>query len=171
MEVIYSKDEMEEKTYDSIDSLIRGCILGLVLIFLFMTCVCPIAVISGSSMEPTLQDSNIVVQVNSVLFTPERGDMVSAYSTALDIVVAKRVIAVAGDTVEIKDCGTVYINGVAQEEDYISGNTSDYDGLSVEVPEGYVFLMGDNRPYSTDSRYFGCVAVDDIYGKIAFVIY
>lgn len=82
----------------------------------------------------------------------------------------KRIIAVAGDHIEIKD-EKVYLNGEELEEVYLDegvktdlGSAGVYSDLI--VPEGYVFVMGDNREHSTDSRYFGCIPVSKIEGKV-----
>ena len=82
----------------------------------------------------------------------------------------KRVIGLPGDHVEIKD-GSVYINGEKLEEDYISSDvkTESVNGgqyLDIIVPEKTVFVMGDNRPDSIDSRKFGCIPYEKIEGKI-----
>lgn len=82
----------------------------------------------------------------------------------------KRVIAVAGEHIEIKD-NKVYINGEIYNEPYLSSSvvTTPCDGEFIDliVPEGYVFAMGDNRPQSTDCRSFGCIPIDKIEGKVA----
>lgn len=82
----------------------------------------------------------------------------------------KRVIGIAGDKIEIKD-GKVYLNDELLQEDYLDeGVITDMGtyGLfsEVVVPEGYVFVMGDNRGHSTDSRCFGCIPVSKIEGKV-----
>ena len=82
----------------------------------------------------------------------------------------KRIIGVAGDHIEIKD-NIVYLNGKILKEDYIDDevqtNLGTYGVFSdVVVPEGYVFVLGDNREHSTDSRCFGCVPVTKIEGKV-----
>ena len=82
----------------------------------------------------------------------------------------KRVIGVAGDHIEIRD-GKVYLNGQKLEEDYldegVTTNMGQYGVFSdIVVPEGYVFVMGDNRDHSTDSRAFGCIPVEKIEGKV-----
>lgn len=82
----------------------------------------------------------------------------------------KRIIAVEGDHIEIKD-GKVYLNGEELREDYLDNgvttNMGTYGMFSdVVVPKGYVFVMGDNRDHSTDSRSFGCVPVKKIEGKV-----
>lgn len=83
----------------------------------------------------------------------------------------KRIIAVAGDKVDIRD-GNVYINDVLQNEPYIKGTTP---GLSMTypliVPENHVFVMGDNRENSLDSRSFGPISIDSIEGRAIFRIY
>lgn len=79
----------------------------------------------------------------------------------------KRVIGVAGDRIEIID-GKVYLNGEELDEPYLDKNvTTKADNYSdITVPEGYVFVMGDNRSHSTDSRVFGCIPVNKIEGKV-----
>lgn len=82
----------------------------------------------------------------------------------------KRIIGVEGDHVEIKD-GKVYLNGEELEENYldegVETNMGTYGVYSdIVVPEGYVFVMGDNRSHSTDSRCFGCIPVSKIEGKV-----
>lgn len=81
----------------------------------------------------------------------------------------KRVIAVEGDWVQIKD-GKVYINGEVIQEDYLPEGTitklAYYN--NIVVPEDYVFVMGDNRDESMDSRVFGCIPLDKVEGKVIF---
>ncbi len=80
----------------------------------------------------------------------------------------KRVIGVAGDHILIED-GKVYLNGEELEEDYLAdGVETERTGqfYDITVPEGYVFVMGDNRTQSVDSRVFGCIPVDKIEGKV-----
>ena len=81
----------------------------------------------------------------------------------------KRVIGVAGDHVLIDSEGKLYINGVEQKEDYLADNVKTprmgvfYD---INVPEGYIFAMGDNRGESTDCRSFGCIPIDKVESKV-----
>lgn len=81
----------------------------------------------------------------------------------------KRVIALPGEHLKIEN-GRVYINGELLQEDYLQENvtTTDLEGAytDITVPEGYVFVMGDNRPQSTDSRRFGCIPIDKIESKV-----
>lgn len=82
----------------------------------------------------------------------------------------KRIIAVEGDHIEIKD-GKVYLNGLELQEEYLDKGVTTNMGMygvfsDVVVPKGYVFVMGDNRDHSTDSRSFGCIPVEKIEGKV-----
>jgi signal peptidase I len=105
---------------------------------------------------------------------PQRGDViVFRYPKDPDRDFIKRIIGVPGDTVRVES-GFVYVNNVALEEDYISEHAGrDLDSLSEvdctdaqgRVPDGYYFVLGDNRPNSSDSRSWGCVPEDNIIGK------
>ena len=82
----------------------------------------------------------------------------------------KRIIGLPGEHVQIRD-GKVYINGEELQESYLHGvETGDMNGVFTDiiVPENCVFVMGDNRPHSTDSRCFGCVPMEKIEGKVVF---
>lgn len=136
-------------------------------------------IVKERSMEPTLHNNDYLFvskQSYKLFGNPERGDII-VFHTALETddgrekMLIKRVIGVPGDVVELFN-GMVFVNGVVLEEDYIlEPYTMPHDaGTYFEVPEGYVFAMGDNRGVSLDSRYadVGYVAIDDIMGK-AFV--
>ena len=133
--------------------------LVLVLVFSFFF---RIIQVDGSSMVPTLVNGD----------TPQRGDVVIVDSyTSYGKPLVKRVIAKGGDTISIDyDAGTVEVNGELLQEDYIAAPT--HLGYDVEfpytVPEGTVFVMGDNRNESLDSRssYVGCIDERDILGKV-----
>lgn len=80
----------------------------------------------------------------------------------------KRIIGVAGDTIKIED-GKVYLNGEELEEKYLRKGiiTEKMNFYDVTIPEGYVFVMGDNRPNSADSRSFGCIPIERIESKVS----
>ena len=142
--------------------------LVLVLIFSFFF---RIIQVDGSSMVPTLVNGDKLI-VWGAGYTPQRGDVVIVDSyTSYGKPLVKRVIAKGGDTISIDyDSGMVMVNGEVLQEDYIAEPT--YLGYDVQfpytVPEGTVFVMGDNRNQSLDSRstYVGCIDERDILGKV-----
>lgn len=84
----------------------------------------------------------------------------------------KRIIGIPGDIIDIKKDGTVYINGEKENKAYVKGLT--YPGnmeYPLEVPENNLFVMGDNREVSSDSRKFGCISIHSVEGKAAFIIW
>jgi signal peptidase I len=125
----------------------------------------------GSSMEPNLHtDQRLVVEkVSYRLHGPRRGDVVVIrmpdHGPELLI---KRIIALAGETIEIRS-GAVYVDGQQIEEPYLVRNTGGSYGPTT-VPGGHVFVMGDNRGASNDSRIFGPVELDRVVGR-AWVSY
>lgn len=151
------------------DAFVRT-LVGVVLIFCFFM---RVVVVNGHSMEPTLQEADRLL-IASFLYQPKHGDVVVVdgyinYGKPL----VKRVIATGGDTVDIDtEAGIVYVNGVALDEPYAAEDTyvsGDMD-YPLEVPKGKLFLMGDNRQHSTDSRFSSVGLVDerDILGKVWF---
>jgi signal peptidase I len=124
------------------------------------------------SMQPTLQEGDrILLNRLAYRFRDEApGDIVvfhSPINASEDLV--KRIVAVAGDKVAISD-GTLYVNGEAQEEPYLMEQDVSGDMPETTIPVGHVFVMGDNRNNSGDSRLFGPVPMDSIIGR-AFVVY
>ncbi len=120
--------------------------------------------VEGYSMEPTLYGHQrlIIEKLSYRLHKPERGDIVVIKVPGFDELLIKRVIGLPGDRLEIKD-GVVYINGQPLDEPYINGPArGNYPQLT--VPEGHIFVMGDNRNNSNDSRSFGPVAIENIVG-------
>jgi len=131
--------------------------------------------VSGESMMNTIKDNDkILVNKISYFFEkPLRGDVV-IFNPPIEgrenELFIKRVAAVAGDYFEIKE-NQLYINGTAVSESYINSinnnksNNKAFKYLKGRVPEGYVFLLGDNRDISNDSRVFGFVPIENIKGK------
>lgn len=120
-----------------------------------------------SSMLPTLHDGDALVidRLTYQFRDPEIGEIVTAHIDATDSDVVKRVVAVGGDTIGIDD-GDLILNGEAVDQSYAKLDQMDgYFWGPVTVPDGYVFLMGDNRLESSDSRSYGPVPVDDIDGR------
>ncbi len=126
----------------------------------------PIFRVTGSSMEPTLDPKEIVVCLKSSRF--QSGDLVAFYYN--NKVLLKRVIGTAGDTIEIDDSGNVFVNGSQLDEPYImqkSLGQCDID-FPFQVPDNRIFVMGDNREASVDSRTtaVGCIADEYVIGKV-----
>ncbi len=131
----------------------------------------PVLQIYGSSMTPSLEDGEIVVSTKSREF--ESGDIVAFYYN--NKVLIKRVIATSGKWIDIKEDGTVFVDGTELDEPYIaekSFGNSDIE-FPYQVPENRIFVMGDHRSVSVDSRssVIGCVSEEDIVGKIVFRIW
>lgn len=171
------KDGWKRDCYDWLQML-TFVLVAVVLVFTFFGMV--IGVI-GSSMYPTLHDKDIMI-ARRIGYTPAQGDIVIVRKDSfMEEAIVKRVIATEGQAVQIDyDSNTVYVDGVALEESYI--NQEDED-LMVErpgmvyqefaVPEGCIFVMGDNRNGSTDSRYaeLGMVDTDYVLGRAMWVLF
>jgi signal peptidase I len=124
-------------------------------------------VVHGASMEPSLHnDERVIVDVLSFRFRePERGEIIilDLDDPTADTPLIKRVIGVPGDVVAIHD-GSVYLNGQLLDEPYLDVSTPGTLGPEV-VPADHVFVLGDNRVNSNDSRYFGMVPYNHIRGR------
>lgn len=131
----------------------------------------PVLRISGTSMTPTMDDGDLVVSMKNASF--ERGDMIAFYFN--NKILVKRVVAMAGEWVNIDTNGNVYINNVLFEEPYLEEKA--YGQCDIEfpyqVPDGRIFVLGDHRSVSVDSRSktIGCVAQEQIVGKLVMRIW
>lgn len=131
----------------------------------------PVLEIYGVSMNPTLYEGDFVISVRGGKM--ETGDLVAFYYN--NKILVKRVIGQAGQWIDIAEDGTVYVDSVKIEEPYLQEKAfgeCDID-LPYQVPENRVFVMGDNREASVDSRStsIGCVAVEQLVGKIVFRVW
>lgn len=125
--------------------------------------------VQGSSMDPTLRDKDIVFSISPRLKQYQRGDIVLINSVLIGKNIVKRIIAVGEDTVVIRG-NKVYVNGNELNEDYLKTTQYSTPDISVKVPRGYIFVLGDNRDVSNDSRYFGCISEAEINGIYLFHI-
>ncbi len=145
------------------------------IVFLF-TFIFRVITVSGISMNPTLIDNDRLV-VSNLFYTPARQDVIVVdgyinYGQPL----VKRIIGLAGDEIDINfETGEVFVNGELIDEPYISASTTQQFDVAFPliVPEGTVFVMGDNRPRSLDSRSteIGFIDTRDILGKAIWRVY
>ena len=181
--------EKKNNLFNDIVEILETMLISVFVVLLLFTYLMRPVTVDGSSMVPTLQDNDRLV-MRRLLYHPHRGDIVvvsnyaghildsngnvvnSGYSLNENLI--KRVIAVSGQTIEIREKeGAVYIDGQPLQEDYINELTHTNDGAfsyPLTIPEGYIFVMGDNRNHSTDSRNpsIGLVAEEDVLGQAYF---
>ena len=154
---------------------LRGTIYILVVVaavaFLIASLFLPVLRVYGTSMEPTLKNKEIVVALKGSEF--QRGDIVAFYYN--NKILLKRVIGVAGDQIVIEKDGTVFVNGEELNEPYISEKSLGECDLTFpyQVPENRIFVMGDHRDVSIDSRSstIGCIADEAIVGRVALRVW
>lgn len=131
----------------------------------------PILQVTGTSMSPTLQEGQVLMASKGHDF--KTGDVIAFYYN--NKILVKRVIAMPGDWVNISDDGTVYVNDIAIDEPYLKEKALGDCNIELpyQVPESKIFVMGDNRSVSLDSRNtaIGCVSEEQVVGKITFAIW
>ena len=131
----------------------------------------PVLQIYGKSMSPTLKEGNIVLSLKRSEF--QTGDIIAFYYN--NKILVKRVIANPGDWVDIDQEGNVSVNNVPLDEPYLASKAFGETNIELpyQVPESRVFVLGDNREVSIDSRNtaVGCVAEEQIVGKIVFRVW
>ena len=174
------KHTIFDEVLDWVESFIfAGFVVLLIFIFLFRT-----VVVEGGSMNPTLYDSQRLI-LEHFNYDPQRGDIVVVNSRGLNKTIIKRCIGIAGDTVVVDySDSSVTVNGEKIEEDYINEAMVQLDRFDKTyqtgdtkyeyvVPEDSIFVMGDNRNVSRDSRYteVGFISNEDVLGKALFRFY
>ena len=143
------------------------CFVVVVLSFLFRT-----MIVDGRSMNHTLADKDILITSN-LFYTPSEGDIVIFEHEDYDSSLVKRVIAVEGQTVDIDELGQVYVDGKLVTEQY-ANIIGSYDSahtaieLPYTVPKDHIFVLGDNRNESEDSRWFGSINEQQVLGRVLF---
>ena len=170
------KSELDRTEYRSRYSRVfRSTIYSLIVVaaiaILVATLWLPVLQIYGTSMEPTLYEGNIVLSIKGSEF--KTGDIIAFYYN--NKILVKRVIANPGDWVDIDADGVIYVNNVPIDEPYVDelaiGDCN--IKLPYQVPDGRLFVLGDHRATSVDSRNsaVGCVAEEQIVGKLVFRVW
>ena len=157
---------------------IKDILIALIIAFLILQFIKP-TFVKETSMTPTLQEYNfLLLSKQSYRFgDPKQGDIIVFHTnlktqTGDEKLLIKRVIGLPGDVINIEE-GIVTVNGEVLEESYIKEPYTSGLVEDLTVPEDNLFVMGDNRQNSTDSRdpSVGCVKIDDVYGKAVFRLY
>lgn len=157
---------------------VKELIIAIIIAFLIMQVIKP-TIVKESSMEPTLYENNYLL-LNRQAYRfgePHKGDIIVFHSElktagGKEKLLIKRVIGLPGDVVTVAN-GKVYINGKKLQEDYIKDGTTDGMVVDFKVPKGELFVMGDNRLVSVDSRTpaVGTVKLDRVLGKAFLRLY
>ena len=164
---------LKERKKKSRNRLFLDLIITAVVVFVLFSVVAGLAVVQGDSMKPNFTNGSVALfyRLNHTFAT---NDIVIFYPAGEDTLLIKRVVAVAGDIVDINEkTGELMVNNVIQENDTILGKTEVRDGgvtFPYTVPAGSVFVMGDNREVAADSRDFGAVETKRLLGKVTFEI-
>lgn len=175
----YSYDEMQNNAAEIKSPIIdwfESIAIALTLVIVVFVFCIRIVIVFGPSMQNTLLNNDRVA-VQSFLYTPKRGDVIVIDSyTKYGKTLVKRIIAIEGDTIKINGTtGEVFVNDEILAENYISSPTAiENEGeISITMPTGTVFVMGDNRAQSLDSRsnQIGLIDYRNILGKVLFRIY
>ena len=170
------EDELKRVKYKSrYRTVLRSTVYTLITVaaiaVLVATLWLPVLQIYGSSMTPTLQDGEIVLSVKTSDLKP--GDIVAFYYN--NKILIKRVICGPADWVDIDETGTVSVNNQVLEEPYLEDKALGETDIALpyQVPDGRVFVIGDHRSTSVDSRNtaVGCVAQEQIVGRIVFRVW
>lgn len=171
---------MEEKSYKKeILSWLIAIILGVAIALFCREYVFSPVVVNGASMSPTYENEDVIIV--SKLSKIQRFDHIVFEAPYEDEYYIKRVIGLPGDSVEMKD-DILIINGEEYTEPYVN-RESEYpvrftENFTLEeltgekiVPEGFIFVLGDNRLKSYDSRHYGLIPIDDVFGESKMRIY
>ena len=167
LERLQGKKSWRRALRSTIYTLIVVAAIAVLVAMLYM----PVLRVSGSSMEPNLNDGDIIVGIKSGMF--ETGQICCFYYN--NRLLLKRVIANGGDWVEIDQDGYVYVNGNMLDEPYVRERSIGICDIEFpyQVPDGQLFVMGDHRSTSVDSRstVVGCIDVNEIVGKMFFRVW
>ncbi len=158
------KRNFRKTIWDTVNSLLVVAAIAVLVSMLFL----PVLRVTGTSMTPTMQNDELVICSKNSNF--ESGDIIAFHFN--NKILLKRVIGIAGDWIDMKEDGTVYVNGEKLHEPYVDDLA--YGECDIEfpyqVPDNRIFVMGDHRSVSVDSRStsVGCIADEYIIGKVIF---
>jgi len=155
---------------------VEALVTALIFIVLLFSLLVRITGVKGESMEPTLYNKDNLL-VSNLFYTPKTGDIVIVSKQSFQSEpIVKRVIAVENQTVWLDTAtGNVYVDGERIDEPYIKETMNRFGDVTfpVTVPEGHIFVMGDNRNNSNDSRYsdIGMIDCREVIGKVLFRVF
>jgi signal peptidase I len=171
LETELRRERYRERYRRVLKSTLALLIVTAAIAILVVTLWMPVLQIYGTSMTPTLEDGNIVVLRKTTDFQP--GDLIAFYYN--NKILVKRVVAQSGDWFNMDEDGTVYINGEELEEPYVQEKAFGECDITLpyQVPEERVFVIGDHRSVSVDSRSseIGCVSQDQVVGKLVLRVW
>lgn len=172
-----TQEQQEEKNiwldvYNTLSD-VAACLIFVTVLFVFAI---RLVGVIGDSMYPTLHNGDKLTLLSNFLYEPQVGDIVVARVPSFDDEpIVKRIVADEGQTIDINfETGDVYVDGVLLDEPYINELTTKAEGVQfpLTVPEGCIFVMGDNRLHSTDSRHpdIGCIDKRYVLGKALQIV-
>lgn len=169
-EIVYKEAE-EDSFFDKFTDVAGWIWLAFVAVVItFRLFFGSLNVVSGTSMDSTLADGDRLIAIDSIE-QMDRGSIVVAAPNAMDNErIVKRVVAVEGDTIEFNG-KEIYLNGKLLEEDYVKEEVDHFYYGEMTLSEGEVFVMGDNRNNSLDSRSIGAISTEEIEGLVVYRFY
>lgn len=157
--------------YKNLKKIIISFVFAAAVAMLISSYVFSVFRVTGTSMTPTLESGQVIISVKSDNF--KCGDLVAFYYN--NKILVKRVIALSGQTVDIDDNGNVFVDGKQLDEDYIKAKSKGECDIELpyQVPDGKIFVMGDDRETSIDSRRseIGAISDEQIAGKVVFRLF
>ncbi len=165
------RTKSQSKYHQALKSTLGTIVVVAAIAVLVASIFLPVLRVTGSSMQPSFSPGNVLVAMKTKDYLP--GDVCSFYYN--NKLIIKRVVATGGDMVEIDENGRVSVNGLVLDESYVQHYDLGMCDLEFpyQVPTGQLFVMGDNRGSSVDSRVqaFGCISQEELMGKIVLRVW